>query len=136
MTLFQNRDGSWNSNTVQTAMAVRHSSRQASAPTTRECDARSIGCLSRRIEDHTGVWFDVFSSDLWTTAFNVRALLLAGTSRANPRIAESIDWMLDRQLDVPQPDPNNRRRGAPRTGGWPFRAATKRWPTAMTRASC
>ena len=125
MTLFQNRDGSWNSNTVQTALAVP-ALIAAGLGTDDPRVRRGVDwLLSRRIEDHAGVWFDVFSSDLWTTAFNVRALLLAGTSRADPRICESIDWILDRQLDVPQPDPNNRRRGVPRTGGWPFQSGNE-----------
>jgi squalene cyclase len=122
MTLFQNRDGSWNSNTVQTALAVPALIAAGLGIDDLRVRRALDWLLSRRIEDETGVWFDVFSSDLWTTAFNVRALLLAGTSRADPRIGESIDWILDRQLDIPQPDPNNRRRGAPRTGGWPFQS--------------
>jgi squalene cyclase len=124
MTQFQNSDGSWNSNTVQTALAVPALVAAVGIGDSRV--RRAVDwLLSRRIEDQSGVWFDVFSSDLWTTAFNVRALLLAGISRADPRIVESIDWILDRQLETPQPSPNNRRRGAPRTGGWPFQSGNE-----------
>lgn len=120
MTTFQNPDGSWNSNTVQTAIAVPALLAAGLDP---EDDRVRRACRwleSRRVIDDHGIWFDVFSSDVWSTAFGARALMLAGTPPGDPRIVRALEWLLERQLRVPQPKVNNRRPGALRTGGWPF----------------
>jgi squalene cyclase len=125
LALFQNADGSWNSNTVQTAVAIP-ALVAAGVPTHDPRVARAARWLmSRRVEEPSGVWFDVFSSDLWTTVFNARALLLAGASPTDPRIVRAVEWTLDLQLTVPQPWPNNRRPNAVRTGGWPFQSGNE-----------
>lgn len=118
--LYQNPDGSWNGNTTQTATALLGLFAAGLAPT----DARLARAIrwtrSRAVRDADGLWFDVFSTDVWTTAFHLRALLLAGVSRRDPRIVAALAWLCATQLDVPQPWPNQRTRGALRTGGWPF----------------
>src|SRR5690606_2690616 len=58
--------------------------------------------------------------DVWSTAFSVRALVRSGIAPGHPRIVAAIEWLLSRQLDIPQPWPNNRKKNAIRTGGWPF----------------
>lgn len=128
--LFQNPDGSWNANTVQTAMAlpalVAAGYALDSDPVT-----RGIAWLeSRRVETPEGVWYDVFASDVWSTAFSLRALLRSGIAPGDPCIVRATEWLLTRQLDVPQPWPNNRKKDAIRTGGWPFQTGN------VTMADC
>lgn len=125
MSVFQNRDGSWNSNTVQTAIAVP-ALVAAGLPTDHDRVQRAAKwLLSRRVEDPRGVWFDVFSSNIWSTAFTVRALMLSGTGADDPRVVRAVEWLLDAQLDVPMPRYNQRREGALRTGGWPFQTGNE-----------
>lgn len=128
--LYQNPDGSWNSNTVQTAMALPA---LVAAGFTVDSDpvARGIAWLkSRRVTTPEGVWFDVFASDVWSTAFSVRALLRSGIAPGEPSLVRATQWLLSRQLDVPQPWPNNRKKNAIRTGGWPFQTGN------VTMADC
>jgi squalene cyclase len=125
LTLFQNRDGSWNANTVQTAIAVPALVAAGLSPEDERVQRARHWLLGRRVEDPDGVWFNLFSSDVWTTAFNLRALLVAGASPSDPRIVQSIEWLLDQQLTEPQPWPNNRRPNATRTGGWPFQSGNE-----------
>jgi len=125
LTIFQNHDGSVNGNTVQTALFVP----ALLAAGLRTNDPRVRGAVrwlrSRRIEDPRGVWFDVFSSDIWTTAFTMRALLLAGADPTDPRIVRATEWLLDAQLVEPMPRVNNRKPSAVRTGGWPFQTGNE-----------
>ncbi len=125
ITIFQNRDGSVNGNTVQTALAVP-ALVAAGLRTSDPRVQRAVTWLrSRRVEDPRGVWFDVFSSDVWTTAFTMRALLLAGASPTDPRIVKATEWLLDAQLAEPMPRVNNRKPSAVRTGGWPFQTGNE-----------
>lgn len=118
--LYQNPDGSWNGNTVQTATAMLGLF-SAGMKVQDDRLARSIAWMrSRKVIDADGMWFDVFSSDVWTTAFYLRSLLLSGVSRQDPRLVRALEWLLSQQLEVPQPWPNNRDPSAVRTGGWPF----------------
>ena len=117
---FQNRDGSWNANTVQTALALP-ALRAAGLPGGHPMVERTVGWLERqRVRDHEGLHFDVFASPVWCTAANVRALLAAGERPADPRTVAALGWLVDAQSDVPQPEVDNRNPGAPRTGGWAF----------------
>ncbi|MBX3272486.1 MAG: DUF2236 domain-containing protein [Sandaracinaceae bacterium] len=122
---FQNRDGSWNSNTVQTALAIP-ALLAAGLRTSDPRVQRAVRWLrSRRVETPDGIWFDVFSSDVWSTAFTVRALLLAGVAPTDPRMVRAIEWLLDAQLVEPMPRVNNRKPSAVRTGGWPFQTGNE-----------
>ncbi len=122
---FQNRDGSWNSNTVQTALAIP-ALVAAGLRTSDPRVQRAVRWLrSRRVQDPRGIWFDVFSSDVWSTAFTMRALLLAGASPTDPRIVKGTEWLLDAQLVEPMPRVNNRKPSAIRTGGWPFQTGNE-----------
>lgn len=123
--LFQNADGSWNSNTVQTALALP-ALVAAGMSVDEDPVARGIAWLrSRRVEDPQGVWFDVFASDVWSTAFSLRALVRSGLAPGRPELVKSVEWLLSRQLTVPQPVPNNRKPDAVRTGGWPFQSGNE-----------
>jgi hypothetical protein len=79
--LFQNADGSMNSNTVQTALLLC-ALHAAGLPTSDGPVKTGVDwLLSRRVETADGVWFDVFASDVWSTAFTVRALNRLGATR-------------------------------------------------------
>lgn len=130
LTIFQNPDGSWNSNTVQTAPMIPALISAGLAPHDRRVRKARDWLLSRRVEDPKGVWFDVFAADVWTTAFYVRALLRGGMRAGDPRIVKAIEWLLSRQLDVPQPAVDNRQENAVRVGGWPFQSGN------VTMADC
>lgn len=123
--LFQNADGSMNSNTVQTAMLLP-ALHVAGLPVESGPVARGIEwLLSRRVRTAQGLWFDVFASDVWSTAFTVRALIRTGVAPGDPTIARAIEWLISRQLDVDQPWPNQRRKGAVKRGGWPFQTGNE-----------
>ncbi len=130
LTIFQNPDGSWNANTVQTAPMIPAMLAAGLTPGDDRVRRAAAWLLSRRVEDPNGVWFDVFAADVWTTAFYARALLWTGASPADPRIVRAIEWLLSRQLDLPQPEVDNRQPGAVRVGGWPFQTGN------VTMADC
>ncbi|MFZ0042668.1 MAG: prenyltransferase/squalene oxidase repeat-containing protein, partial [Solirubrobacteraceae bacterium] len=117
---FQNRDGSWNANTVQTALmlpALRAAGLELEHPMV----ARAVGWLeAQRVRDDDGLHFDVFGSPVWCTAANLRALLTAGEPPGDARVVRALDWLIAAQSSVEQPEVDNRRAGAPRTGGWAF----------------
>ena len=120
--LFQNPDGSWNGNTVQTVMVIP----ALIAAGLRREDPRVQRAIdwieTRRVKSDEGVWYDVFSTDVWTTAFSLRAVLSTGIARSDARITNAIEWLLGSQLDIPQPWPDNRKHDAVLTGGWPFQS--------------
>ena len=117
---FQNHDGSWNANTVQTALilpALRAAGLGADHPMV----ARTVAWLeAQRVRDADGLHFEAFGSPVWCTAANVRALLAAGESAADARIIRALDWLIGAQSRIEQPEVDNRNRGAPRIGGWAF----------------
>ncbi|MEA2450657.1 MAG: squalene-hopene/tetraprenyl-beta-curcumene cyclase, partial [Thermoleophilaceae bacterium] len=117
---FQNRDGSWNANTVQTALALP-ALLAAGLPAGHPMVERTVAWLqSRGIRDEDGLHFDVFSSSVWCTAANVRALIAAGARPDDPNAVRALDWLVAAQSDVPMPEVDNRKPGAPLTGGWAF----------------
>lgn len=123
--IFQNSDGSWNSNTIQTAIMIPALLAAGLGRDDPRVRRAASWLSSRRVEEDVGTWFDVFASDVWSTAFNVRALLDTGVLPNDPRIVESLGWLLSRQLEIPQPRVNNRQEGAVRTGGWPFQTGNE-----------
>ncbi len=117
---FQNQDGSWNANTVQGALALP-ALRAAGLPLDDERITRGVAWLQgQKRSSVDGVHFHVFGSGVWSTAFELRALLAAGVSPADPRVSSALEWLVDSQFDIPQPDVDNRQPNAIRTGGWGF----------------
>jgi len=117
---FQNRDGSWNANTVQTAL-ILPALRAAGLPREHPMVARTVAWLeSQCVRDADGLHLDAFGSPVWCTAANVRALIAAGESPADPRIASALGWLVACQSQIGQPAVDNRNPGAPRIGGWAF----------------
>ena len=122
---FQNADGSWNANTVQTSLmlpAVRAAGLGPAHPMV----ARGVAWLeSRRVRDDEGLHFDAYASPVWCTAGNLRALIAAGTSPQDPRAVRALEWLMSAQSQLEQPAVDNRNPGAPRVGGWAFQAGNE-----------
>jgi len=120
LSTFQNRDGSWNANTVQTALmlpALTAAGLHRGHPMV----ARTVAWLDAQcVRDDDGLHLDAFGSPVWCTAANVRALISAGESPGDPRIVRALDWLIACQSHVEQPEVDNRNPGAPRIGGWAF----------------
>jgi squalene-hopene/tetraprenyl-beta-curcumene cyclase len=117
---FQNRDGSWNANTVQTALMLP-ALLAAGLSLEHPMVARTVAWLeSQCVRDEDGLHLDAFGSPVWCTAANIRALLAAGESPADARIVSALDWLIACQSRVEQPEVDNRNPGAPRIGGWAF----------------
>jgi squalene-hopene/tetraprenyl-beta-curcumene cyclase len=117
---FQNRDGSWNASTVQTALilpALRAAGLGADHPMV----ASTVAWLeSQRVRDADGLHFEAFGSPVWCTAANVRALIAVGESPADERMMRALEWLIGAQSRIEQPEVDNRNPGAPRIGGWAF----------------
>ncbi len=117
---FHNRDGSWNANTVQTALMLP-ALRAAGLPSSHPMVARTVEWLEAQfVRDGDGLHLDAFGSPVWCTAANVRALVAAGVSPADPCLVRALDWLIGAQSQLEQPAVDNRNPGAPRTGGWAF----------------
>ena len=119
---FQNRDGSWNANTVQTALALPalRAAGLGRRPSDGGADGRA-GSRRQRVRDDEGLHFDVFGSPVWCTAANLRALMAAGERPGDPRAVRRARLAdRPRSRDSTQPEVDNRNPGAPRIGGWAF----------------
>jgi squalene-hopene/tetraprenyl-beta-curcumene cyclase len=122
---FQNRDGSWNASTVQTAL-ILPALRAAGLPPGHPMVASTLGWLeSQRVRDSDGLHFEAFGSPVWCTAGNVRALLAAGESPADERMMRALEWLIGAQARIEQPEVDNRNPGAPRIGGWAFQVGNE-----------
>ncbi len=117
---FQNRDGSWNANTVQTAL-ILPALRAAGLPPEHPMVARTVAWLeSQYVRDDDGLHLEAFGSPVWCTAANVRALVAAGVAPGDPRMVRALDWLIAVQSCIEQPVVDNRNPAAPRVGGWAF----------------
>ncbi len=117
---FQNLDGSWNANTVQTALMLP-ALRAAGLPGDHPMVARTVAWLeSQCVRDDDGLHLDAFGSPVWCTAANIRALIAAGASPSDERIVQALEWLIACQSQLEQPAVDNRNPGAPRIGGWAF----------------
>jgi squalene cyclase len=118
--LYQNPDGSWNSNTAQQVVSLP-ALIALGVPANDGRLTRAIDwLLAQRIRDADGLWFASFASAVWTTALAARALMRSGISRSDARLSHSIDWLVRAQVHVNQPEPSQPKPGAPRTGGYAF----------------
>ncbi len=118
--LYQNPDGSWNSNAAQQVVAVPALVALGVAPDDERLQRAIEWLLAQRIRDANGLWFASFMSSVWTTALAVRALIHSGVPRDDDKLAQALDWLCRAQIQVPQPLPSQPRKGAPRTGGYAF----------------
>jgi squalene-hopene/tetraprenyl-beta-curcumene cyclase len=117
---FQNVDGSWNASTVQTAL-ILPALRAAGLAPDHPMVARTVAWLeAQRVRDAEGLHFEAFGSPVWCTAANVRALIAAGAAPGDARLVRALEWLIDAQSQLEQPEVDNRNAGAPRIGGWAF----------------
>ncbi len=117
---FQNQNGSWNANTVQTALMLP-ALPAAGLGSDHPMVARTVAWLEgQRVRDEEGVHFNAYASPVWCTAANLRALIAAGASAGDERAVRGFDWLIGAQSQIEQPEVDNRSPGAPRVGGWAF----------------
>jgi squalene-hopene/tetraprenyl-beta-curcumene cyclase len=117
---FHNLDGSWNANTIQTALALP-ALRAAGLPADHPMVERTVAWLeSRRDYTGDGLRFDAYSSSVWCTAANLRALLAAGAAPDGDGFLRGLDWLMATQSRIPMPEVDNRKPDPVRTGGWAF----------------
>ncbi len=122
---FQNRDGSWNASTIQTAL-ILPALRAAGLPAAHPMVARTVAWLeAQRVRDADGLHFEAFGSPVWCTAGNVRALIAAGAAPDDARLVRALDWLIGAQSRIEQPEVDNRNPGAPRVGGWAFQVGNE-----------
>ncbi len=122
---FQNRDGSWNASTIQTAL-ILPALPAAGLPAAHPMVARTVAWLeAQRVRDADGLHFEAFGSPVWCTAGNVRALIAAGAAPDDARLVRALDWLIGAQSRIEQPDVDNRNPGAPRVGGWAFQVGNE-----------
>jgi len=122
---FQNRDGSWNASTTQTAL-ILPALCAAGLASSHPMVASAVAWLdSQRVRDDEGMHFEAFGSPVWCTAANVRALVTAGESPSDERMSRALDWLIGAQSRVEQPEVDNRNPGAPRIGGWAFQVGNE-----------
>ena len=129
--LYQNPDGSWNSNAAQQVVAVPALVALGVGADDGRLQRAIDWLLAQRVRDTGGLWFASFMSSVWTTALAVRALIHSGVPRDDDKLAQALDWLVRAQVTVPQPLPSQPRPGAPRTGGYAFEG-----PANVTMPDC
>lgn len=135
LTLYQNRNGSLMNVVYHTAL-LAPALVAAGVPTDDPRVANAVAWLrARRSTDEDGAFFDVYGSDVWSTASYLRALLVTGSSRADAHVTRAVAWLLAQQCGRPHPELTHRRPGAPRTGGWGFQSGEDCYPDCDT-TSC
>jgi squalene-hopene/tetraprenyl-beta-curcumene cyclase len=135
LTLYQNRNGSLMNVVYHTALLVP-ALRAAGLPMNDPRLANAVAWLrARGARDTDGLFFDVYGSDVWSTASYLRTLLVTGSSRADEPITRAVRWLLAQQCLHPHPVPTNRRPGAPRTGGWAFQSGEDAYPDCDTTST-
>ena len=100
---FRNEDGSWLYGDTYHASLVLAAMFALGVP---DADPRVVQgrrfLSSKRREGH----YPIFDTDVWTTAFLVRALLQSGTSPGDPAVWRAVEWLC----------------GCQRGGGWAFQS--------------
>jgi squalene cyclase len=135
LTLYQNQNGSLMNVVYHTAL-LAPALRAAGVPGTDPRLANAVAWLrSRGQRDEGGLFFDVYGSDVWSTASYLRTLLLSGSSRREEPVLRAVSWLLDQQCRRPHPIMTNPSSGAPRTGGWGFQAGEDAYPDCDTTSA-
>jgi squalene cyclase len=119
--LYQNPDGSWDSNLIQQVMSVP--ALKALGVSDERLTRAVDWLLQQRVRDASGLWFVSFNSTVWTTALALRALVNSGVPPSDERVRRALEYLLGAQIQVPMPLPSQPRPGAPRSGGWAFECA-------------
>jgi squalene-hopene/tetraprenyl-beta-curcumene cyclase len=135
LTLYQNRNGSLMNVVYHTALLVPALC-AAGLPKTDPRVAKAIAWLRERgARDDDGLFFDVYGSDIWSTASYLRVLLVSGSSRADEAVTRAVSFLLAEQCTRPHPVLTNRKPGAPRVGGWGFQSGEDAYPDCDTTSA-
>ena len=125
---FQNEDGSWNDSTVISVL-VLPALAAAGVRTSDSMLSRAIYWLhTQMVHDSDGMHFAGFGTEVWATAFDVRALLAGGMPPNDPDITRALDWLVKAQCTIPMPHVDNRKDDAVLTGGWAFQRTNHTMP--------
>lgn len=135
LTLYQNRNGSLMNVVFHTALLVP-ALLAAGIPPTDSRLASAIAWLRARGQRcEGGLFFDVYGSDVWSTASYLRVLMLAGVTPSDPAIIRAVEWLLEQQCARPHPKLTNPNEGAPRVGGWGFQSGEDGYPDCDTTST-
>jgi squalene cyclase len=124
---YRNEDGSWlYGDSVHTALALA-AYHALGVPSNDQTINETVEWLTTEPtivrEDDGTTRFNVFYTDIWPTAFALRALLESGTPASDPAISRAINWLIAVQ----------------RSGSWAFQATNTTTPdmddTAMAMAT-
>lgn len=135
LTLYQNRNGSLMNVVYHTTLLVA-ALRAAGVPANDPRFANAVAWLrSRGARDEGGLRFDVYGSDVWSTASYLRTLLITGSSRTDEHVTRAVNWLLARQIAKPHPALTNPQPGAPLIGGWGFQSGEDSYPDCDTTST-
>ncbi|MFT3713227.1 MAG: oxygenase MpaB family protein [Archangium sp.] len=126
---FQNDDGSWNDSTVISVLILP----ALAAINTDESKAmlgRAVTWINtQKIRDADGMHFAGFGTEVWATAFDVRALLAGGIKPTDADVTRALQWLVKAQLQTrAMPHVDNRKPTAVLTGGWAFQRTNHTMP--------
>lgn len=127
---FQNDDGSWNDSAVISVLALPCLDAIGSPEARAMLDRAITWVNSQKVKDSKGLRFDGFGTEVWSTAFNTRALLAGGVPPNDPDLSQALVWMTQAQLTKPMPKVDNRKPDAVLTGGWAFQRTNHTMPDA------
>ncbi len=127
---FQNDNGSWNDSAVISVLALPCLDAIDSAESRQMLERALTWLEAQKVRDRKGLRFDGFGTEVWTSAFNVRALLAAGEPPSSPRMTKALQWLVDAQLTRAMPKVDNRKPDAVLTGGWAFQRTNHTMPDA------
>jgi squalene-hopene/tetraprenyl-beta-curcumene cyclase len=135
LTLYQSRNGSLMNVVYHTALLLPALA-AAGLPLT---DPRLAGAIAflrgRATRGKSGLFFDVYGSDVWSTASYLRALLVSGSERSSGAVMRAVEWLLGQQCSKPHPALTNPQPGASRTGGWGFQSNEDAYPDCDTTST-
>jgi squalene cyclase len=128
MKVFQNPDGNFDGNTIQSALYVA-GMYASGAKLARDDMMRATSWLdAQKRYDANGMSMCVFTCENWMTAFSLRALLHAGVSRASPAVDKACRFLVGSQITTDMPLVDQRRPNATRSGGWAFQPSNPTMP--------
>ena len=130
MDAFQNHDGSWFYGDTYHAALGLATLRAIGRPMDEPRSQRALGFLAEqaRPSDH-GSWYSIFNTDVWPTAFALRALLLSGMAPGNEAVARAADWLVSAEIPVPAKS-RGTGGGTRDAGTWSFQSGNQTMPDA------
>ena len=103
------------------------------SPDSEQLQAAQRWLNAKRITNENGMEYMAFDATTWNTASLIRTAMQADISPHDPRIANSIAWLIAQQTTVDAPKTwQNPKPFAPRTGAWAFHAGRSLSPDCDT----